>query len=119
MPGYSEGEYYVNTSRLAGLYRRLIDFTVPGEEEMDQLTNMILWRPGAWQIFLLVLMLFWSKRNLRRMYVAAVPLVGNNLIWIFGLYYQAFRYVYYVQVLTLVLVPATFLLARERSSVPS
>lgn len=119
MPGYSEGEYYVNTSRLAGLYRRLIDFTVPGEEEMDQLTNMILWRPGAWQIFLLVLMLFWSKRNLRRMYIAAVPLVGNNLIWIFGLYYQAFRYVYYVQVLTLVLVPATFLLARERSSVPS
>ena len=53
------------------------------------------------------------------MYIAAVPLVGNNLIWIFGLYYQAFRYVYYVQVLTLVLVPATFLLARERSSVPS
>jgi len=114
MPGIESGGYYESASPLASLYRRLTDFAVPREEEHRQLTNMLLWRPGAYLIFLMVLAIYWRRHALWRMRWIALPLLGNTLLWVVGLYYQAFRYVYYIQVLTIVLTAATFVMLRAK-----
>jgi len=116
MPGIESGGYYESASPLASLYRRLTDFAMPREEEHRQLTNMLLWRPGAYLIFLMVLAVYWRRHKLWRMRWVSLPLLGNTLLWVVGLYYQAFRYVYYIQVLTIVLTAAGFMMLRAQKS---
>ena len=65
-------------------------------------------------IFLMVLASYWRRHVLWRMRWIALPLLGNTLLWVVGLYYQAFRYVYYIQVLTIVLTAATFVMLRAK-----
>ena len=70
---------------------------------------MLLWRSGAWLILLCVLVLYWLRRRLASLWLCAAPLLGNLLAMVLVLYHQSFRYVYFVQPLTLCLLLLTVL----------
>ena len=121
VPGAGEGEAYCNPSLIARAYRWAAAFTFPGEALTGQLHNMLLWRSGAWLIFLCVLMLYWLRRRLSGLWLCAAPLLGNLLAMVLALCHQSFRYVYFVQPLTLCLLLLTVLFdaRRRRAAVGS
>ena len=59
---------------------------------------MLLWRTGAYLIAFWVLLLFWSKNRMGRLWWAALPMLANAAGSMLVLYHQSFRYVYFVQV---------------------
>lgn len=110
--GLEEGEDCVlyNRSLLAQVYRAAAGLS--GGRE-GSISDMLLFRSGAYLIFFGVLLLFWAKNKRMRMFAAAIPLVGNTLGLCLCLYFQSFRYVWYVQVLVLMLTAATVLLHKH------
>lgn len=115
VPGAEEGEAYRNPSLIARAYRWAAAFHFPGEALTGQLHNMLLWRSGAWLILLCVLVLYWLRRRLASLWLCAAPLLGNLLAMVLVLYHQSFRYVYFVQPVTLCLLLLTvFFDARRR-----
>ena len=117
VPGAEEGEAYRNPSLIARAYRWAAAFHFPGEALTGQLHNMLLWRSGAWLILLCAMMLYWIKRRLAGLWLCAAPLLGNLLAMVLVLYHQSFRYVYFVQPLTLCLLLLTVLFdARRRQA---
>mgnify|MGYP001093883287 CR=1 FL=1 len=115
MPGVEEGEAYRNPSLIARAYRWAAAFHFPGESLTGQLHNMLLWRSGAWLILLCVIMLYWIRRRLSDLWLCAAPLLGNLLAMALALCHQSFRYVYFVQPVTLCLLLLTvFFDARRR-----
>ena len=109
VPGAEQGEAYRNPSLIARAYRWASAFHFPGEALTGQVHNMLLWRSGAWLILLCVLVLYWIRRRLAGMWLCAAPLLGNLLAMVLVLYHQSFRYVYFVQPLTLCLLLLTVL----------
>lgn len=89
------GSYY-NNSTVANSYR------LTAEVPTNTVSDMLFWRSGAYLIFLLVLCFYWWK-NSSKMFLAAVPLFGNIFGSLFLLYHQSFRYVYFIQLLTVAL----------------
>ena len=65
---------------------------------INSAADMLLWRTGAYLIAFWVLLLFWSKNRMGRLWWAAVPMLGNIAASALVLYHQSFRYVYFVQV---------------------
>lgn len=114
MPGVEEGEAYRNPSLIARAYRWAAAFHFPGESLTGQLHNMLLWRSGAWLILLCVIMLYWIRRRLSDLWLCAAPLLGNLLAMALALCHQSFRYVYFVQPLTLCLLLLTVLFDARR-----
>lgn len=112
--GYSDGEYYTNHSVLAKVYRKLNGFAFTGEREIDQISNLLLWRTGIYLLFMMALAVFWAKNKLNQLWWAAMPLVGNTVGMMLVLYHQSYRYVFYVQLLTIALTLATFVIVREQ-----
>ncbi|MCI6040351.1 MAG: DUF6020 family protein [Clostridiales bacterium] len=117
VPGAQEGEAYRNPSLIARTYRWINSFHFPGEPLTGQLHNMLLWRSGAWLILLCVLMLYWLRRRLSGLWLCAAPLLGNLLAMVLALCHQSFRYVYFVQPLTLCLVLITVLFDARRRKI--
>ena len=114
VPGAEEGEAYRNPSLIARAYRWAAAFHFPGEALTGQLHNMLLWRSGAWLILLCVLVLYWLRRRLASLWLCAAPLLGNLLAMVLVLYHQSFRYVYFVQPVTLCLLLLTVLFDARR-----
>lgn len=112
--GYEDGEVYINRSVLAELYRKLREFAFPGEREIDQITNVVLWRTGIYLLFMLVLVIFWQRNKLYRLWWAAMPLLGNTAGLMLVMYHQSYRYVFYVQWMTIVLALATYVMIRDK-----
>ena len=109
VPGAEQGEAYRNPSLIARAYRWAAAFHFPGEALTGQVHNMLLWRSGAWLILLCALMLYWLRRRLGSLWLCAAPLLGNLLAMALALCHQSFRYVYFVQPLTLCLLLLTVL----------
>jgi len=110
--GYcGEGEKYQNPSLLARAYRFTTRFAFPGERAYDQLSNILLWRSGAYVILLLALVLFWRKNRLHGPWLASLPLWGNLAAMLLVLCHQSFRYVYFVQTCVACLLLLTILFA--------
>ena len=114
VPGAEEGEAYRNPSLIARAYRWAAAFHFPGEALTGQLHNMLLWRSGAWLILLCVLVLYWLRRRVASLWLCAAPLLGNLLAMVLVLYHQSFRYVYFVQPVTLCLLLLTVLFDARR-----
>lgn len=114
--GYSDGEYYTNHSVLAEVYRKLTKLAFTGEWEFDQISNLLLWRTGIYLLFMMVLAVFWAKNKLNRLWWAAMPLVGNTVGMMLVLCHQSYRLVFYVQLLTIALILATFVIVREQKT---
>ena len=114
--GVEDGTYYTPQNPVANAYRSLVYFALPGEEERDQVTDMLLWRSGVYLIFLLLLAVYWAKNGLRRMWWAAMPLLGNVLALALAMFSQYFRYVYFIQVLAVTLTVLTFVMQRGRAT---
>jgi len=68
---------------------------------------MLLWRTGAYLIAFWVLLLFWSKNRMGRLWWAALPMLANAAGSTLVLYHQSFRYVYFVQVSVMALLYIT------------
>lgn len=66
--------------------------------------DMLLWRSGAYLILLMTLGLFWWGNRVKRLFWAAVPLLGQIAGLVLVLYHQSYRYIAAVQILTLALV---------------
>lgn len=90
------GAYY-NGSAVATWYRKSFI------QSTDSVIDLLLWRTGAYLIFLLVLVIYWQKNKMNYMHIAALPLWGNIAASMLVLYHQSFRYVYFIQVLTMAL----------------
>ncbi|MDO4740561.1 MAG: hypothetical protein Q4A66_07845, partial [Eubacteriales bacterium] len=120
--GYEDGAYYYPDNPIANFYRSLVHFAVEGEDERDQVSDMLLWRSGAYLIFLLVLIIYWLKNRLGRMWWPAMPLLGNIGAMVLVLYHQSFRYIYFIQLGVLALAFMTFsmqrTLCRNKPAVP-
>ncbi len=112
---YGAGDYYYNRNPVSQFYRELAHLAMPGEDEADQLHDIFLWRTGAYLLFFLLLALYWGRHGLKRLWWASLPLAGNTAGLALCLYHQSFRYVYYVQILTVVLALATFLLQKQQA----
>lgn len=106
-----EGEKYQNPSLPARAYRFTTRFAFPGEQAHDQLSNMLLWRSGAYVILLFTLVLFWRKNRLHGPWLASLPLWGNLAAMLLALCHQSFRYVYFVQACVACLLILTILFA--------
>ena len=65
---------------------------------INSAADMLLWRTGAYLITFWVLLLFWSKNRMGRLWWAALPMLANAAGSMLVLYHQSFRYVYFVQV---------------------
>ena len=65
---------------------------------INSAADMLLWRTGAYLIAFWVLLLFWSKNRMGRLWWAALPMLANAAGSMLVLYHQSFRYVYFVQV---------------------
>lgn len=79
----------------------------------NAVSDMLLWRTGAYLIFFLVLILFWKKNNMMKLLWIATPIVGNIAASILVLYHQSFRYVYFIQLGVLVLLLLTVVLKKN------
>jgi len=112
--GIADGTtYYVHTP-VADFYRDWTYFAFPGERAEDQVTDMLLWRSGAYLIFFLILAIYWTKNRLHRMWWAAMPMLGNIAAMVLVLYHQSFRYIYFIQLCVLTLTLMTFLMQRKQ-----
>lgn len=103
-----EGTLYESRTLPARALRWVSWFTLPGESVSSQVSDMVLFRSGAWLIAFLILTVYWAEHGLNRMWLAALPLVGNVAGSMLVMFHQSFRYVWFVQVLVLVLMMATF-----------
>ena len=74
---------------------------------INSAADMLLWRTGAYLIAFWVLLLFWSKNRMVRLWWAALPMLANAAGSMLVLYHQSFRYVYFVQVSVLALLYIT------------
>lgn len=84
---------YVKTTWLARAY-----YATTYYFSLNSAVDILLWRTGAYLIAFWVLLLFWSKNRMGRLWWAAVPMLGNVAASMLVLYHQSFRYVYFVQV---------------------
>lgn len=112
------GEYepYRVQTPIARVYRTLSYGKLPGENEWDELPDMLLWRSGAWLFFFFVLLLYWWKNRLGALLLPAMPLVGNLAAMALVLYHQSFRYVYFVQLLTIALLLMTLAMRQRKTA---
>lgn len=78
--------------------------------------DMLLWRAGPYLIALLALLIFWHRNRMNCMYMAAIPLLFNGAASVLILYHQSFRYIYFVQVITLALIYSSVLLRPQLST---
>lgn len=92
------GVNYYNQSDLADFYLRKM--YIPENNVFD----MLLWRAGVYLILLMALGLFWWKNQMKTLFSAAVPLLGQLVGLVLVLYHQSYRYISAVQSLTLALV---------------
>lgn len=110
------GSCYYNRSPLAELYRKTTGIAA------NNVFDMLLWRTGAYIVLLFVLMLFWWKNGITRMFWPAVPIIGNIMGLVLILYLQSFRYVYAIQIAVVALVFSTICitnsLKQKEPSVP-
>ena len=74
---------------------------------INSAADMLLWRTGAYLIAFWVLLLFWSKNRMGRLWWAALPMLANAAGSMLVLYHQSFRYIYFVQVSVLALLYIT------------
>lgn len=102
----SWGDNY-NKSSIAELNRKAVN-TQPG-----QVADMLLWRSGSYIVLLLTLLLFWAANHMKYIWCASLPLVGNIAGSLLVVYHQSFRYVYFIQVLTIALAFITICLRNE------
>ena len=105
-------EHYPNSSPLAQMYQETLNTAE------NSVSDMLLWRAGAYLIFLLVLFLFWWGNRMKTLLWAAVPLLGNIASLTLVLCHQSFRFVYAVQVLTVALAFCSVFL-RDRALWPA
>lgn len=113
--GLGKMEYevpYSNPSPLSQMYQETLN-TKP-----NSFFNILLWRTGAYIIFLMVLALFWWGNRMKTLLWALVPLLGNMAGLALVLYHQSFRYVYPVQLLIVALAFCTVCL-RNRELYPA
>lgn len=101
---------YQNNSTVARWYRGTTS------KSTDNVLDMLLWRSGAYLILLLVLTLYWHKNGMNSMHIAALPLWGNIAASALVLYHQSFRYVYFIQVLTMALLFMTICAKNKETS---
>ena len=96
---YDSNEWigYINRSPIAEFYRS------HDASDHTSVLHMIFWRSGLYILFLLICMLYWAANRMNHMWLAAVPLFGNLFVSILIVYHQSFRYVYFVQLLTVAL----------------
>lgn len=102
-----DGNYY-NDSWIATMYRQTI---YPSN---TFLVDSIFWRTGGYIILFMVILIFWFEHGLQRMLWVAVPMLGNIAGSLFLLYHQSFRYVYFIQVITIALLFLTICICREK-----
>ena len=88
---------YVNRAGISDLYRFLADFG------SDTLPDMVLWRTGIYLILLLLLFVFWRANGVS-LWLPSVPFLANLFASVLVVYYQCFRYVYFVQLFTVALI---------------
>ena len=114
---FSENTLPLDTSRLDRLDdSSYIKTAVPAKAyysaantPINSAADMLLWRTGAYLITFWVLLLFWSKNRMGRLWWAALPMLANAAGSMLVLYHQSFRYVYFVQVSVLAPVSYTHL----------
>ena len=112
---FSENTLPLDTSRLDRLDDgSYIKTAVPAKAyysaantPINSAADMLLWRTGAYLIAFWVLLLFWSKNRMGRLWWAALPMLANAAGSMLVLYHQSFRYVYFVQVSVLALLYIT------------
>ena len=112
---FSENTLPLDTSRLDRLDDgSYIKTAVPAKAyysaantPINSAADMLLWRTGAYLITFWVLLLFWSKNRMVRLWWAALPMLANAAGSMLVLYHQSFRYVYFVQVSVLALLYIT------------
>ena len=63
----------------------------------------IISRGGIYLICLLILTLFLFKNN-RKLFPMYLPILGNTATWIVLLAFQAYRYIWYIQVITIFMI---------------
>lgn len=112
--GFENGDGYYVHNWIADTYRAWVYWAFPGERTEDQLSDMLLWRSGAYLIFLFILFLYWNKHHLNKLWYVAAPLLGNIVAMILVLYHQSFRYIYFVQLGVITLALVTFLYQRKQ-----
>lgn len=113
--GVEEGANYYVHNPIADFYRKWTYFTFPGERAEDQVTDMLLWRSGAYILFFLMLAIYWSKNHLQKMWLVAMPMLGNIFAMMLVLYHQSFRYIYFIQLCVITLTLMTFCLQRKQT----
>lgn len=109
----AEDGSYTKTSLPARVY-----YATTYSFSRSNVVDMVLWRTGAYLIAFLVLLLFWQKNHMRRIWWAAVPMLGNVAGSMLVLYHQSFRYVYFVQVSVLALLFITIAAKSRREAAP-
>ena len=107
---HSDANYY-NDSWIATMYRHTI---YPANAF---LVDSIFWRTGGYIILFMVLLIFWFEHGLQRMLWTAMPMLGNIAGSVLLLYHQSFRYVYFIQVITMALLFLTICICREKCNV--
>lgn len=100
------GEYR-KTETLARWYHSTTQTDISG------VLDIVLWRSGCYLIMFWTMLLFWRKNGMRRLLWASVPMLGNIAGCVLVLYHQSFRYVYFIQVVTVALLFATLALKRS------
>lgn len=96
-----------NNNELFRLYRNTLDFS------LNSAGDILLWRTGAYLIGFLVLLVFWWKNHMGRLFWASIPMLGNIAGSMLVLYHQSFRYVYFIQVGVVALIFVTVILGKE------
>ena len=87
----------MNRAGVSDLYRFLADFG------SDTLPDMVMWRTGIYLILLLLLFIFWRANGVS-LWLPSVPFLANLFASVLVVYYQCFRYVYFVQLFTVALI---------------
>jgi len=105
----SEGEYY-SKNTVANLYRNALNTDIHG------ILDILLWRTGAYLIVFFVLILFWIKNGMGRIFWASLPMCANILALMLVLYHQSFRYVYFIQLGVLAMLVITVGAYRQMAS---
>lgn len=103
-----EGGVYFKETTLAMKYQQS-NWGAP-----NTLEDILIWRSGPYLVVFLVLLLFWAKHNMMEYLLVAAPLVGNIFASMLLVYHQSFRYVWFVQILVLMLVFLTIIQAKQQ-----
>lgn len=102
-----DGTYYKYTPLAVKYY-------LASQVPAGSLQDFLIWRTGPYLVMFLVLLLFWAKHNMVEYLLVAAPLVGNIFVSMLLVYHQSFRYVWFVQILVLMLVFFTIIQAKEQ-----